>query len=70
VVDAAARHGFGCKVRAISWSEVTSADEMFVVNSVIGVWPIRALEGRTYAPGRVTRTVQQWLREDEYVDVA
>jgi 4-amino-4-deoxychorismate lyase len=32
------------EIRALSWDEIINADELFIVNSLIGVWPIRELE--------------------------
>jgi 4-amino-4-deoxychorismate lyase len=34
---------------------ILAADELFLTNSVIGLWPIRELEGRAFAVGRLTR---------------
>jgi 4-amino-4-deoxychorismate lyase len=42
--------------------EVRSADELFLTNSVIGLWPVRRLEGRDFAVGPVTRGAQRWLK--------
>lgn len=47
---------------------VLAADELFLTNSVIGLWPIRELEGREYAVGRLTRwlaarVADTWLEE-------
>jgi branched-subunit amino acid aminotransferase/4-amino-4-deoxychorismate lyase len=42
------------------------ATEIFVVNSVIGAWPVRALAGRTWDVGPVATHVKRWL--DETVD--
>ncbi len=34
--------------------DLAAADELFLCNSVIGIWPVRELAGRTYVPGPVT----------------
>lgn len=34
--------------------DLTAADELFLTNSVIGIWPVRRLAGRDYAPGPLT----------------
>lgn len=39
------------------------ADEIFLTNSVIGLWPIASLEGRRYLPGPVSRHILQVLLE-------
>jgi 4-amino-4-deoxychorismate lyase len=38
------------------WAEVESADEVFITNSLIGIWPVARLGARRWAgPGPVTR---------------
>lgn len=64
VIDAAAQHGLACEVRDIAVSELAQADELFVVNSVIGVRPVRRFEDRDFAPGPLTKTVRHWLAHD------
>jgi 4-amino-4-deoxychorismate lyase len=38
-----------------------SADEVFVSNSIIGIWPVKQLETTTFRIGPVTQQLQQWL---------
>lgn len=59
----AAQAGVTCSVCNIPLDRVLKADEIFVVNSVIGVWAIRELDGRIWAPGRYAERVRQWLDE-------
>lgn len=40
---------------------IESADELFLTNSVVGVWPIRRIEKRDYKIGPITRHIQKWL---------
>jgi 4-amino-4-deoxychorismate lyase len=44
---------------------ILDSDECFACNSLIGVWPIRALDGRTLraAPGEITRELLAWIGE-------
>ena len=48
-------------IRALNWDEVINADELFIVNSLIGVWPIRELEQRLWTDFAMARRVQQEL---------
>ncbi|MCC5958886.1 MAG: aminodeoxychorismate lyase [Ectothiorhodospiraceae bacterium] len=41
-----------------------AADELFVTNSLIGIWPVRELSGRAFAVGPVTRRLQLTLQQD------
>lgn len=40
-----------------------TADEAFVCNSIIGLWPIRQIENVGFAVGRVTSQLQAWLTQ-------
>ncbi|MFW1676378.1 aminodeoxychorismate lyase [Pontibacter sp. JAM-7] len=41
-----------------------SATEIFFCNSLIHLWPVRELEGRAFAPGKVCRLLQQRIKQD------
>jgi branched-subunit amino acid aminotransferase/4-amino-4-deoxychorismate lyase len=43
---------------------VLQADEVFVVNSLIGVWQIRELAGKVWSPALLTERVRRWLDEE------
>lgn len=51
------------QVRSISIEDLMGADECFVCNSVIGVWPVRKLEEKTWSVGEMTRKIQQYIGE-------
>ena len=38
-----------------------SADEIFVSNSIIGLWPIKQIATTTYPAGPITKQIQFWL---------
>lgn len=42
---------------------VLAADEIFITNSVIGIWPIKQLEKQCFEVGRITRMMQQWYAQ-------
>ena len=37
---------------------LSDAQEIWLTNSVIGIWPVRAINSQSYLPGPVTRKVQ------------
>ena len=39
------------------------ADEVFVCNSIIGIWPIKQIESSYFAVGSITRQIQNWLAQ-------
>lgn len=47
----------------LSLKELRGAREVFVCNSLIGIWPVHRLDDRDYAPGAWTRRMQHWARE-------
>jgi 4-amino-4-deoxychorismate lyase len=60
----AAQHGIVCRVDHIPIDRVLQADEVFVVNSLIGVWQIRELAGKVWLPALLTERVRRWLDEE------
>ena len=55
--------GIPVAVRAVTPTMVGEAEELFLTNSLIGVWPVRQLETRDYVVGEITQTLQQALQE-------
>ena len=43
-------------------ASLAAAEEIFLTNALIGIWPVRDLDGRALAVGPVTRRLQQQLR--------
>lgn len=43
------------RVKEVTLDEVRAADELFLTNSLIGLWPVRRFDGKDYAVGPVTR---------------
>ncbi len=42
---------------------LTAADELFVTNSVVGIWPVSMLMDVEYPVGQITQTLQQLVAE-------
>jgi 4-amino-4-deoxychorismate lyase len=47
----------------VSKEILLAADEVFVTNSIIGIWPVRQLEHRIYGIGPLTRQLQGMLNQ-------
>jgi len=47
-----------CVLRA---DDLERAEELFLTNARIGIWPVRELDGRVFVPGPVTRRLQQLI---------
>ncbi|CAH1385902.1 aminodeoxychorismate lyase [Candidatus Nitrotoga sp. M5] len=61
VIEWAARHGVPCWVSQFGLAELLVADEIFMVNSVIGLWPVRELSGIDWNHHPIAMQVQEWL---------
>ena len=49
------------QVKLISLDELKNADEIFVCNSVIGLWPVTKLEEQNFSVGNMTKQIRQTL---------
>lgn len=65
VLDFARGAGRACDVRDIALEELARADEVFLTNSLIGIWPVAHLEDRLWIPGLVTRQLQALVEADD-----
>jgi 4-amino-4-deoxychorismate lyase len=64
VMQAAARHEASCRQEAISRARLLDAEEVLLVNSVIGAWQVKACAGRSWDPGTCAARVREWLDEE------
>lgn len=66
LLDLAAANGLDSVVTTLSPADVLSADEVFVCNSLVGIWPVVSLAGQgEFQIGPLTRQFQAALRADE-----
>lgn len=66
VIEAARELGVALVEQEISLDRLRHAEELFLTNSVIGVWPVRELEDRLLpAPGPMTRRISEATRNRE-----
>ena len=56
-LELAPEQGLAVEEARLLPEEVFAADELFLTNSVIGVWPVRELDGKAFPVGGVAR----WL---------
>ncbi|WP_454255760.1 aminodeoxychorismate lyase [Pseudomonas sp. Marseille-Q8238] len=62
ILARAAGCGLAAQVRDIDYAELLAADEVFLCNSLYGIWPVRELQGRDWPVGALTRKLQDNLR--------
>jgi 4-amino-4-deoxychorismate lyase len=63
VLEQAAASRIPCAERRISLAEVLQADEIFLTNSVIGVWQVKEIGQNHWEKGIFTPKVRKWLNE-------
>ena len=61
VMRAAAEVGIGCVEGDVRRETLEGADELFLTNSLIGIWPVARLGEREWPVGPFTRRLQQAL---------
>lgn len=59
VLEAARDRHITVEERDVTAAEINAADEVFLTNSLIGVWPVRRLDHRDYSIGEITQTLQK-----------
>lgn len=57
--------GIACATRDIPFTELDEADEVFLTNSLIGIWPVVSLDGKTWKQGPITRRLQSLISDDD-----
>lgn len=61
IMRLASEQGIECREEVVTKEFIESADELFVCNSVIGIWPVKAVEENSYDVGPVTRSLGEKL---------
>lgn len=63
ILERARGHSMEVEVRPLSLDELLGCQELFVCNSIAGVWPVRCIESRDYSVGPLTRLAATWAME-------
>jgi 4-amino-4-deoxychorismate lyase len=66
VLDWAKQHGVTCKVADFHMEELVLADEIFLVNSVFGLWPVRELGEYRKTQHPMAWKIQEWLNDERH----
>jgi len=59
VLERAVELSLEARVVGIDKSDVLQADEVFLTNCLIGLWPVRRIEAKEYPLGRITQRIQE-----------
>ncbi len=63
VLEQAGCEGVRVHERRLTPADLLAADEVFLTSTVIGAWPVVALQDRCWPVGPLTRRVQGWLAQ-------
>jgi 4-amino-4-deoxychorismate lyase len=66
VIDWAKQHGVTSRVTEFRMEELLQADEIFLVNSVFGLWPVRELADYRRTTHPVSWKIQEWLNDERH----
>jgi 4-amino-4-deoxychorismate lyase len=68
VLESAQQQGLSCCIERLTLPDLEQAAEMFITNSLIGIWPVRQLQEREYSIGPITRKIQEAVRQAHCFD--
>jgi 4-amino-4-deoxychorismate lyase len=61
VLETARTLGLRAEESDLDLAEILAADELFVTNSLFGIWPVADLDGRRFAIGAITERLMTHL---------
>jgi len=61
VIDMARTLSLDVEIRRVDAAELPDAEELFLCNTLIGIWPVTAVDGRPCRKGPVTNRLQESL---------
>ncbi len=64
ILERAKAEGVQVEIRDLSLAELLESREIFMCNSIAGVWPVTRIEARRYTVGPLTCMAQTWAGED------
>ncbi|HXF66053.1 MAG TPA: aminodeoxychorismate lyase [Burkholderiales bacterium] len=65
VMEAAQARAVACREERVPFARLLAAEEVLLVNSVVGAWRVRECAGRKWAKAAVAACVREWLDETE-----
>ena len=61
VLELSEQLGLEAHIQAVEMKDLREADEIFICNSLIGIWPVIAVDSSEYEKGVVTARLQDLL---------
>lgn len=63
VIELCSQHHIPFIEHDYTQADLFTADEVFLTNAIIGIWPVRQIEDCQFPMGALTRQIQLWLTE-------
>lgn len=67
ILELSAQLGMQARTVTLTEPELYAADEIFLCNSVIGIWPVRCIGQKVFAVGNRTREIRHFLLRQEMI---
>ncbi len=64
ILELARKAGIASHIGSINKQQLGEADEIFLSNSLIGLWPVNRLDGQIFAVGETSRRLQKLINRD------
>lgn len=64
VLEWARLHNVPCHISKLNLDDMLMAEEIFLVNSVIGLWPVREMPGFRCDHHPISKRIQDWLKHE------
>ena len=69
IIELARQNNIALQEALLTREFVQAADEIFLTNSVMGIWPVKSLEDKIYPVGSVTQKIMAYLGEYKAADI-
>lgn len=70
VLNLCESNGMIARQDKLGFEQILDADEVFLTNSLIGVWPVNTIDAQSYSVGDITKRIMQLLIKEYSVDYA
>jgi 4-amino-4-deoxychorismate lyase len=70
IIALASNLGINIEIKKTSLDSLMNADEGFMCNSIIGIWPINKIDGKIFSVGEKTHQMKSALQERHYISTS
>lgn len=63
ILEQAQQAGIRVEIRSLSLAELIAQQEIFMCNSIAGIWPVNRIDTRSYGIGPMTQLARRWAEQ-------